>query len=130
MSSAIAVCVAILFAAFDVSGENASIHFRFLAEYLSGNVRFGGNVDASKLSQSVELDTRLEATSMRISSRKSANRAGRMIWIIVKMMRRFCSSQFFHNNSPNCATFDIAMLTSDVKLFLVYKAHTHTSSQQ
>lgn len=44
--------------------------------------------------------------------RMSEKTAGMIIWNAVTMMRRFCSSQFFHNSSPNCAAFDIAMLLS------------------
>jgi len=55
MSSAFAVSVAILLAANDVFGENASIHVKFpaLLGPIGGSVRLGGNVDTSKLSHLV-----------------------------------------------------------------------------
>jgi len=82
----------------------------------SGRVRFGGNIDASKLSQVVGKDTNSDSTSVRISRRTSAKKAGMMICNAVTMMRRFCSSQFFHSNNPNCDTFDSAMVALDAAL--------------
>jgi len=123
MLSVIAVCVAILFAAIDVFGENASI--QFLTGNISGSVRLGGNVDASKLSQIVGEDTNLDLTIIRRSSSTIAKKTGMMIWNTVTTMRRFCSSQFFHSNNPNCATFDIAMVALDAALSSLSKAHTH-----
>jgi len=75
-----------------------------------------GNVDASKLSHVVGSDTNLESTDRRMSSNNNPKTAGLMIWNAVVKMRRFCSSQFFHSNSQNCAAFEIVMLTSDTEL--------------
>jgi len=83
---------------------------------IGGSVRMGGKVDASKLSQIVGEDTNSDSTSVRMSKRTAGKKAGMMICNAVTMMRRFCSSQFFHSNNPNCSTFDIVMVTSDAAL--------------
>lgn len=130
MSNDSPVLLAIVLTAFDLLGEKTNIHFRSpstLAVLIHGGFRLGGNVDASKLSRIVGVITILEMTSMHSGSRRSGNRAGITIWNAVTVMRRFCSSQFFHNNSPNCARLDAAMLMPDVTLPSLSK-NTHKSS--
>jgi len=83
---------------------------------LRNDVRWDGNVDALKLSHVVGSSTNLESTNARTPSKTTAKRTGMMIWNIVTTTRRFCSSQFFHSNSQNCARFEIAILVSDTAL--------------
>ena len=91
-----------------------------------GRVRFEGNeVDASKLSQIVGEGSNVASAAMRVSTRKTDKRTGRMIRTVVTMGRRFCNNQCFHNNSPNCPVFDIAMSPVADALLPV---STHTAS--
>ena len=133
---------AILSAAFDVLGEYARIHCGLpvilLGSSERGNVgdasklslivgvqilvsdvfQFIDVVDVSELFKIVgvvntsELSQFGVTTAMRMRSRMNATTAGTRIWNVVTTMRRFCSSQFFHSSSPNCAAFDIAMVMS------------------
>jgi len=105
-----------------LDGSNVSVRV------LRGNVRLGGNVDASKLSHVVGSSTNLELTNARMPSRTSAKRAGMMIWNVVTTMRRFCSSQFFHSNSQNCARFEIAILMLNTALKHINTFYSVTNS--
>ena len=86
----------------------------------SGRVRFrvrvggvtGKEVDASKLDEMLGEGMNSESTMRRMRRRMIAKRTGMRIWKAVTTLRRFCSIQFFQSNSPNCAVFDIAMLST------------------
>ena len=82
-----------------------------------GIIRLGGSCDAEKLAPIVGKESYPEAAVMRLSSASNDMTVGQMISSRVWTILRFCSSQFFHNKSPNCAAFDIVMLMLDTKLW-------------
>jgi len=101
----------------------------FDTSFVVGKVRFEGNeVAASKLSQIVGDGSNVASAVMRLSTRMTDKRTGKMIRTVVTMGRRFCSNQCFHNNSANCPAFDIAMLSPVVDALLLVSTHTHTHS--
>jgi len=78
-----------------------------------GGVRLAGKeVDASKLDEMVREDVNSESTLQSMRKRTTGKRTGMRIWKAVTTLRRFCSIQFFQSNSPNCAVFDIVMLST------------------
>jgi len=105
MSNILVMSCAILVAACDVFGEYTNIHGA------PGGIRSEGNVvEASKLGHIVDEEMYSASNAERIISSNATKKSGIRIWDAAANMRRFSSSQFFHNNRPNCAVLDVVIM--------------------